>query len=360
MPTAKFDLVDGKYLVQVYLFDNQIKNVQVDQGASIFDLLEAVGEKLLLLNPGVVLPHCTIFQLKDDGLTLLPMKGDQKLTTVLANWNAEYSTRSNATFKLIFGIKLFLTSLRDLSALDVHLLRLVYIQNVHFVITGRYPVAIDEVATLAALEMQEKYGSFNPESHKFGFLSKSLIDYVPTPVFKSKKLLEWENLILKCYADLSPEARESPMQLYNAILYAKPYYGNSFFLVAPKMKTFVKVMPNIDQEVIVGISSFGVRVFGKNQVDKAPLLEFPITKLFKWGFKPDMRFYIQAYDENGKEPKDKSTVLKFMTNLGHSMSDLLSEYAEALMSEVKRNGDVDRIKIAANQQKRMMMSQNTK
>lgn len=47
------------------------------------------------------------------------------------------------------------------------------------VITGAYPTSEKDAVQLAALQFQVKFGPHNPSSHKPGFLTDTLVEYIP-------------------------------------------------------------------------------------------------------------------------------------------------------------------------------------
>jgi len=62
----------------------------------------------------------------------------------------------------------------------LQVIHMLFIQGVYNVITGNYPTGDKDAITLAALQFQARFGPHNPSSHKPGFLSTTLVEYIPT------------------------------------------------------------------------------------------------------------------------------------------------------------------------------------
>ena len=64
------------------------------------------------------------------------------------------------------------------------------------VIVGLYPTSEKDVQALAAMQFQAKFGAFNRESHRPGFLGKLISEYVPADHISSgaQTAEAWETL----------------------------------------------------------------------------------------------------------------------------------------------------------------------
>ena len=64
-------------------------------------------------------------------------------------------------------------------------------QAVYNIISGLYPASEKEVVALAAMQFQAKFGPFNASSHRPGFLTKAIVEYVPAEhLLKGDKTVE--------------------------------------------------------------------------------------------------------------------------------------------------------------------------
>jgi hypothetical protein len=73
---------------------------------------------------------------------------------VIESWPPE----ENAKF--VLTVKLFTDSLQV--SVDPKIIYMFYIQGVYNVVSGIYPTGVDESVSLAALQMQAKFGDHNP------------------------------------------------------------------------------------------------------------------------------------------------------------------------------------------------------
>lgn len=64
--------------------------------------------------------------------------------------------------RFVFQIKLFTSS--QMKSEDPKAVYMMYIQAVYNVISGIYPIELDDVAMLAALQLQNKFGDHNPDT----------------------------------------------------------------------------------------------------------------------------------------------------------------------------------------------------
>lgn len=106
-----------------------------------------------------------------------------------------------------------------------------HLQAVYNVVCGFYPVTVDEAISLAALQVQTKFGTHNSEVHKSGFLLPALRGLIPASLQSRKSAEDWESLILSRHYVLNLEAQARPMAVYCAALASKEYYGCAFYTV---------------------------------------------------------------------------------------------------------------------------------
>jgi hypothetical protein len=152
--------------------------------------------------------------------------------------------------KFVMTVKLFMESPHITG--DPKVLYMHYIQSVYNVITGIYPTSMDECVSLAALQLQAKFGDHNPAvyvrsqplqvrpavaaaaaaaapasmpvtarlsvltavvccRHKAGYLAHQLKGLVPSTLIPRKTPSQWEAEILGRHSLLTPEARGQPL-----------------------------------------------------------------------------------------------------------------------------------------------------
>lgn len=126
------------------------------------------------------------------------------------------SWEEGANSLLVFQVKLFMES--AINSTDPKMVHLLHAQAVHHVITGIYPVEDQMALKLAALQVQARFGDHDPAtcaqqalaspslaalthpsrpSHKIGFLTQRLREFIPAPLFRmsSKSAEAWETLL---------------------------------------------------------------------------------------------------------------------------------------------------------------------
>ncbi len=83
-----------------------------------------------------------------------PLSDAVPVIPVMESWPAEEQA------KFVLTVKLFSDSL--MVSVDPKVIYLFYIQGVYNVVSGIYPTGLDECVSLAALQMQAKFGDHNP------------------------------------------------------------------------------------------------------------------------------------------------------------------------------------------------------
>lgn len=119
-------------------------------------------------------------------------------------------------------------------------------------ITGTYPTADKDAVQLAAWQFQAKFGGHNPSSHRPGFLSQTLVEYVPGPHMEKagrKGAAEWEQLIFHKHAFSTSGV---PRETYCGLLAKRDYYGAVMFAVKQKYDR------SLPRKLFLGISRRGI------------------------------------------------------------------------------------------------------
>ncbi|CAE7910123.1 Tln1 [Symbiodinium sp. KB8] len=309
--------VDGKTVVPVYLLDNSVKQLLVEDWATAKDVVLQMCVKIGLKDVDRF-ANCFCLCETRDGVTMEhPLKGDTAVIPVLAAWGDAPRAR------LVFMVKLFMDSVK--ASTEKALVYSLYIQSVYNVVTGIYPTSTDDAVSLASLQMQEKFGNHNPAAHVKGYLSHQLKGMVPAPLYARKAPSMWESSILERHSQLNDEARAAPALLYSRILQTREYFGCAFF---PVTQT---VFPELPSAVQVGITSYGIYIF--DDVSKATHKRFALSTIYRWGFKPDESFYFELKSAHpGQGP-----FYEFPTVEGSFASDLLTDYAHQMLHEIELN-----------------------
>ena len=86
---------------------------------------------------------------------------------------------------------------------------------------------------------------------------------------------------------------------------------------------------NFPPKLLIAINAKGIWLM---KLETRMNLElFKLSEIYRWGFKPGMNFYFEA---KGKVPGEKGPVYEFTTEQGNRISELLTDYAHALLEEL--------------------------
>jgi hypothetical protein len=241
------------------------------------------------------------------------------------------------TAKFVFKVKLFVDEMR--SPADSNLAYMSFIQGVYEVITGVLPVTADEAISLAALQMQAKFGPHKPGTHTKGFLSRSgqLKGMVPGTLLMTRAMAAWDEDILVRHRMLNADARARPMQLYCQMLMTREFYGAEYFAAA---QVYSSAHP---ESVILAVGLTGVHLLTmqKRQIDR-----FSFAEVYRWGFTAEKSFYVELKPHCSRPGVDCSTPATadagnrfvFTTKEGRHASDLLTAYATQILAQIRAKG----------------------
>ena len=261
-----------------------------------------------------------------DGATIeRALPPEREILGIMETWFG----RPGARF--IFMLKLYTHSL--VASKDPKVVHMMFIQGVYNVITATYPTTEKDAVHLAALQFQAKFGQHNAASHKPGFLKNMLPEFMPAPHLDaaSKKPVEaWEQQIFYKHAFSTTAA---PREAYLDLLKKRDYYGAVFFAVKQR---FTRNMP---KRVFMAISRRGILLlkippnFTDHDLDL--LGSYNLSDIYRWAYKPGVNFYFEMKDESSVT----NPVYTFDTAEGKHMSDMLTDYAMALLREMGLNPD---------------------
>ena len=107
--------------------------------------------------------------------------------------------------------------------------KLMFVQAHHNIVTGHYYCPVDTVMKLAGILMFEKFGAYNPNKHKEGFIPLGrLYEFIPAPLFGTKKPQYWEKEIYAAHAEIGSTLPD-PKQAYLSLCKELDCYGCAFF-----------------------------------------------------------------------------------------------------------------------------------
>lgn len=156
--------------------------------------------------------------------------------------------------KLSFKKRLFRES--DDAITEPMFVQLSYVQLQHDYILGNYPVAREDAAQLAALQILAEIGFVsNPDSSTEW---AALLDrYLPRQIAVTRGRHDWETDILACYESMEHLSKDDSRQQLLRVLRQLPY-GNSVFFAVRKIEDPIGLLPG---RIILGINKRGVHFF---------------------------------------------------------------------------------------------------
>lgn len=152
---------------------------------------------------------------------------------------------------------------------------------------------------LAAWQFQAKFGPHNPASHRPGFLSRSIQEYVPAPHLHAlpvRPTESWEEDIFRKHAFSTTQI---PREAYLSSLSQRDYYGAVLFVVK---QSYTRVHP---KKLFLGISRRGILLL---RIPKTPtdgvmetLAKYPLADIYRWAYKPSVNFYFEIKAEDSTD-----------------------------------------------------------
>lgn len=188
-----------------------------------------------------------------------------------------------------------------------------YLQAVYDVVNSTYMCKIEDTYTLAALQLQEKYGNYNRKTAE-SLLKHSIASYLPERTYLevSKDLII--SNVLSIYQQLQNIEQLEIMLSYLDYVKLFPSYGCSYFFAVP---TNNKVWP---KEIALAINNNGIYIvdnYTKEYID-----EFKYSQILTWGHSPNQ--FVLAV---GTIKENKKYTFKSID--GKEISDTLHAYVDS-------------------------------
>mmetsp|Transcript_21795 Transcript_21795/g.70167 ORF Transcript_21795/g.70167 Transcript_21795/m.70167 type:complete len:412 (-) Transcript_21795:62-1297(-) len=323
-PTSKVDVkLQGKSVVRVYMLDNSTKTLILEPTTTAKEVSQTLAEKIGLRDSKSSAQFFALFESKNGVTVNRPLADDESVLEVVSSW--EPGSKS----LLVYQVKLFMNT--NMNSDDPKMMYMLYVQAVHHTITGIYPVDALKATKLAAYQVLARFGPHDPATHQVGLLTKRLREFVPAPLMASSKKSaeQWEADIYREHEVASrsvsagdPNAiAEYAHREYLNLIKEEDFYGCTFFVA--KQKDFAK----LPKTILLGINARGIQIMKVGR--KSPYLQFKLSEIYRWGFKPTINFYFEVKHVTGSGP-----VYEFDTNEGGLISELLTDYAMALLREL--------------------------
>lgn len=142
---------------------------------------------------------------------------------------------------------------------------------------------------LASYAVQAKYGDFNKDSHKPGFLAKERL--LPQRVLDQHKMTpeQWEERIRNWWIEHKSMLREDAMMEYLKIAQDLEMYGVNYFSIKNKRGT----------DLFLGVDALGLNVYDKDD-QLTPKIGFPWSEIRNISFN-DKKFVIKPIDRRAPD-----------------------------------------------------------
>eukprot|EP00051_Salpingoeca_urceolata_P009912 m.120448 g.120448 ORF g.120448 m.120448 type:complete len:969 (+) comp16502_c2_seq3:1091-3997(+) len=233
---------------RIRLLDGSVKVVRVPAGhVSVRELRDAVGG--LCHVPEAYFSLFNIWICSPD--LQVSLRGDQNVAEVLRDWPrhvehyCEASTvQANLVPALFFRRAPFVPLREERKTRSPVAIKLLYDQALHNLLSGNWPVTLDQAVHLAGLLMQIRFGDFDPDRHKRGFLLDDLNTFVPPHLLHNQlKTSQWESRIFASHQQ--NKGKTDILLLHRLFLqycWQWPFYNGTFFnnceLARQKGRTF--------------------------------------------------------------------------------------------------------------------------
>lgn len=316
-------ILNNKLVARINLLDNSQTVLLVDPTATVEAVLRLAVAKVELPSPDDMALNFSLHECLDGVTISRQLDPKAVLLTLMEEWPEEGDP------KLVIQVKLYCQAM--LESKHPKVIRMMYIQAVYNVIAGLYQVDIDMVVRLAALQIFAKFGKHDSEKHKPGFLTSTLLEYIPSTIIRKRTPEEWETLL---FAQHESVEVEDPEREYLNICMELEYYGCQLFGVK---QLFDK---RLQRHLILGVNRRGILILKPADNVSTSLMtliaEHSLNDIYRWAYKPGVNFYFEVKPE---DDDDENPVYTFSTSEGKAIADLLTDYAMGMLREMGLNED---------------------
>ena len=307
-------ICDSQTTVVIHFLDNSSKTVLADNGTTVGEVLEEVFGRLMISDPNVLQDYFALYESADGNLVGNRVANDERILNV-----------QMSCAKIVMQFRLLVHSIPVSHCPMVR--HLLYVQTLHYIITGYYYCAPKDATRLAALCLLERYGVPEHDDDAIALqisnISKHIFELVPGTIIKQQTSAEWTSQIFNIYNNLQkdpndPHAMDDAKGLYLSMVENLGSTRDQFLC------TLFRCKKNVNQDCVVAINADNIRVLDGATFEK--LEEFELNQIFQWGFDEEtLNFYIRMTEQ--------SQQLIFETKKGVEMSTLLTDMAVAMLKD---------------------------
>lgn len=282
--------------IKVKLMDGTVKTVMIDESSSVEYLIELIGGK-------IGLEKTEEYGLQIEG-------ADKWLNNTQSLQDQGVTEHTILKFK-----KRYFVDDLNVDKSDPIQLHLVYLQSRDAILTGEYPVQLEEAMQFAAIQLQVEVGNIDPSVHNDKWFRRS--DFLPVAHHKKATWKEIARQWEKCANMNKINAYYRYVQTCRQL----PTYGITTFEVREKQEDKRKLVT-----VLLGVTRDSVMRMDLHT--KEVIKAYPLEHVRRWAAaKTTFTLDFGTYE------KDYYTV---ETSRGEEISQLLSGYIDILL---KRRGD---------------------
>lgn len=188
---------------------------------------------------------------------------------------------------------------------------IMYIQAVFDIVNSTYLCLVNDAYTLAALQLQVKYGDYTDGA--LSLIRNSLSSYLPERNLSSSSHSEVCSKVLQKYAQLKGFSREEAKLGYLDFVKEFPSYGSAYFFATPISSS------TLPKEVAIAINSKGVAIV--DNYTKEYIEKYDFDSIITWGHSSSQ--FVLAVGSIAKQRK-----LTFKCDDGKEMADTIHAYVD--------------------------------
>ncbi len=299
-PTKDFDekaAVQNVGALSVKLVDGTVKTVVATQGETAAEMIAQIGAKIGLQNT------------EEYGIKMGERWLDQ---------NRPLSEQGVHDLSQVEFKKRYFVDDLNVDKSDPIQLHLVYLQSRDAILTGEYPVQLEEAIQIAAVQLQVEMGNYDPQTHNDEWFHRS--EFLPAA---HQKKVNWTD-IARAWQKMVNMSKMNAYYKYVQTCRQLPTYGITTFEVREKRDQGKLVT------VLLGVTRDSVMRMDLNT--KEVIKAYPLEHVRRWAAaKTSFTLDFGTYE------KDYYTVA---TSRGEEISQLLSGYIDIMLRNRQMRLDV--------------------
>ncbi|GMI04418.1 hypothetical protein TrVE_jg7467 [Triparma verrucosa] len=316
----------AKVTVRINFLDKKYIMVQTDSWTTAQEFNELVAKKLGIEDPT---PYALFEVSSDDEERVL--EPEERLLDLVSYWQRlaveERKGKGKGAkiqeFQFVFKVRLFF----DVSDSDHAGIEMMYLQASTDVVDARYPCTEQDSLTLAALQVQEKYGDHPGPGKEFtdleGVDSKTgkpkLMNFLAHKYFadgedRNQELIQQ---ILKLYAKLSGYSTQEARLSYLDYVKSWKIYGSAYFFAEPQNSSL-----RFPSAIVLAINSKGILIVDPDT--KEFLAEYTFKDVVTWGHSSNSFVVVTG-------GMMRQTKIYFKTDQGKEINSIVKSYVERVM-----------------------------